>query len=78
MYEQICAWDNLMRAYWDAGQKMLQDPEFRKAMATLGTDKTPWFSGEGYSKQFQTNMVMKSEAVDWLRTTMAEYGVVLE
>lgn len=67
----------LMRAYWDAGQKMVNDQEFHKLIDPLMGANSPWRAGETYSKLFKSSMSMDAKVLDWLKGVMSEYGVVL-
>lgn len=70
--------DSIKRVYWDAAQKMLNDSEARKTMATLSGEKTPWSSGEAYSKQFKDHLKMDPQMVTWFKAALKEQGIVVD
>lgn len=70
--------DSILRAYWNAADKMLKEPEFRKTVEQLQGEQAPWGVGEAYSKQFNANMAMDPKVLDWIKGALGEYGVVLQ
>lgn len=71
--------DSVVSTYWDAAGRMLKDPEYVKMAASLMTDKAFWLTGEAADKAFKQNALpMDPAVVDWLKTTMAKYGMVIE
>ncbi|MBI2859470.1 MAG: hypothetical protein HYX90_10365 [Chloroflexi bacterium] len=69
---------NIVRAYWDAAEKMLQDPEFKEAGRRLAGRDAPWVAGEACDKGFRVNFVIDPEIRDWMRTTSPKYGLVID
>lgn len=57
---------------------MVQDAEFRGLQASLVGEKANWGMGEAYSRVFKANMSIDSKVIDWLRATVAEYGIVID
>ncbi|MBI2859468.1 MAG: hypothetical protein HYX90_10355 [Chloroflexi bacterium] len=69
--------DGVKRAYWDAAQKMLQDPEFRKTADVMVGANAPWSVGEALSARFKSSMKIDPKIIEWLEGALKEYGVVL-
>lgn len=67
--------DGIMRAYWDAAQKMVKDSSFLKES---GLAASPWKVGEAYSKEVKANVTIDPKTLDWVKSTLTRYGIVLE
>ncbi len=70
--------DNIVKAYWDAAEKMVKEAEFLKTSAPLAGPAAKWKTGEAFDKAFKANFGVKPEDRDWYRSTMAEYGVTID
>ncbi len=70
--------DAIVRAYWDASEKMLKDAEFRKIATVVVGAGSKFKAGEALDKEFKLNFGMDPKVVDWLRVTLREYGVVMD
>ena len=71
--------DSVIKAYWDATEKMIKDPEFVKIADKLLGKGAPWYAGESFAKLHKREFGMKPEVRDWVKDLMsAKYGVVFE
>lgn len=70
--------DNTVRAYWQAVESMIKDPEFIKAASLVVGQEAKWGGGESFQKAFAANFTMKPETTKWLRAASAKYGKVVE
>lgn len=70
--------ENVKKAYWDACEQMLKDPEFRQlAERDVGAD-AKWEAGKSIDDKFKLVFKMDPQIVTWFRDTMTKYGVVVE
>lgn len=70
--------DNIVRVYWDAAEKMIADPEFRKMADPLVGKGARWSAGQTWDKEFKMNLQMDPKIVEWFRATLPKYGIVIE
>lgn len=63
----------IVKAYQDAVQRMVKDPEFIQQSGS-----NTWETGEAFANSIKANLAMKQESIDWLRTALGEYGVKLD
>lgn len=67
--------NEVMKLYWAGAEKMVKDLEFRKvADAVYG--EVAWKTGESFQESFRQNYRIDPKALEWLRTTLAKYGMV--
>ncbi|MBI2857966.1 MAG: hypothetical protein HYX90_02710 [Chloroflexi bacterium] len=67
-----------VKAYWDAADKMVRDAEFRRVIELLAGKGARWTAGEAFDKEFKLTFGMDPKVVDWLRSTLAKSGVVVD
>lgn len=70
--------ESISRGYWDAAERMVKDPEFRRAVDPLVGPNAPWAAGEAIDKRFKQDFQLKPEVAEWFRSTVPKYGVVIE
>ncbi len=72
--------DNILNVWRTAIREMVKDPEFRKVTDTLwgGGVGVTWMLSEDFGKQFKTNLTMDPKVLDWLKTALGQYNVVIE
>jgi tripartite-type tricarboxylate transporter receptor subunit TctC len=69
---------NIVKAYWDAGQAMLNDPAFRADADKLAGPTARWVVGEAVDKAIKLNFSIRPEVRDWLKATLPKYGVAID
>lgn len=70
--------EGIIRAYWEAADKMLKDPEFRKMGDALIGTGSEWTAGDALDKGFKVVYKMEPQVVTWLKDTLKKYGTVVE
>lgn len=70
--------DNIIKLYWDAADRMVKDPEFRKMADPLIGD-TMYKTGESFQKEFKANYGMAPEILKWLKETLGtKYNITVD
>lgn len=69
---------DIVRAYWDASDRLMKDADWRKEAAQMVGERAPWLWGESFSKEYKANLLMDSKALDWLKTAVKQYGGAIE
>ncbi len=72
--------DSMVRAYWDAAERMLKDPEFSKIAASnvLAGPGARWFVGEAADKAFKGTFSIDPKVVAWFKEILPKYRFVVE
>ncbi len=70
--------DGIVRAYWDAADKMLKDADYRKLADPLLGEGCVTNIGEALDTQFKRDFRMKPEVRTWLLQMLPKYGVSVE
>lgn len=68
----------IVKVYWDAAEAMIKDPEFLKVANGIVGQGAKWSAGEAIQKEFRQNFAMDPKLLEWLKSTLAKYGVVVE
>lgn len=67
----------IIKAYWEAAQKVIEDPEFQKTAQSLVGDKAVWTVGKSLEDGVKRSFAMDPAVIKWLKETMAKHGVVV-
>lgn len=70
--------DQAARAYWEASEQMIKDPDFLKAVQSFVGKDASWGAGEAYQKGFWQNIAMEPAILEHLRSMLLKYGMVIE
>ncbi len=70
--------NDIVRTYWDAAGRMVKDAEFVKVAEPLAGKDAEFMTGEPFDKAFKANFGgIKPEVVDWLKSTLKKYDIVV-
>ncbi len=70
--------DNILRAYWSAGENLLKDPTFHKEADPVIGQGVVSVAGEAADKEFKLNFRVDPKAVEWLTNALAKYKITIE
>lgn len=68
----------IANAWWDAGERMFKDAEFRKSADSLLGAGANLMAGESFSRTFKTSMTMDAKVLEWLKATLQQFNIVVE